>query len=52
MSDLLYDAEILIEDDGKFYEAKLTDSVCDAYGIIVKTILKKGNRVFKKDLLK
>ena len=52
ISDLLYDAEILIEDDGKFYKAKLTDSVMDAYGVIVKAILKKGERVYKKDLLK
>lgn len=52
ISDLLYDAEILIEDEGKFYKAKLTDSVSDAYGIIIKAILKKGERVYKKDLLK
>ena len=44
ISDLLY--------DGKFYEAQLTDSVGDAYGIIIKAILKKGKRVYKKDLLK
>ena len=50
LTDLIYDAELIIEDDGKYYEARLKDGVVDAYGIVVKVILCKGNRIFKKDL--
>lgn len=55
VSDLLYDAELIIkDDDGKYYEAKMmpNDVVVDGDGIIVKVILSKGKRITRKELLK
>lgn len=53
ITDLLFDAELLIKDDGKYYKLKhdKCGDVVDAYGVPVKVILCKGERVYKKDLL-
>lgn len=52
VSDLLYDAELIIEDEGKYYTTKMGNCVIDAYGIIVKVVLCKDERITKKDLFK
>ena len=52
LSDLLYDADLIIEDDGKYYKTKIKDGVIDAYGIVIKVILCKGEKISKKRLIK
>lgn len=52
LCDLIYDAELLIEDEGKYYRTKINSTVVDGDGIVVKVILFKGERVFRKDLCK
>ena len=52
ISDLLYDAELIIKDDNKYYKSKLEPDVIDSNGITVKVILSKGKRITRKELLK
>lgn len=50
LSDLLYDAELLIEEGGKVYSTKLVNEVVDAYGIVVKVCLAKDKKLTRKEL--
>lgn len=52
ISDLIYDAEIIFEDDdGELYSLKPSNhSIVDSYGVVVKQTLKKDKKLTKKEL--
>lgn len=51
ISDLFSDTPLILkEEDGKYYELHFSGEVIDGWDNPVLTFLKKGNRIYKKDL--
>jgi len=50
ISDIIFDVDLIIEDDGKYYTTKAMP-VVDAWDNPVKMVLSKDKRITKKELL-
>ena len=51
ISDLFSDTPLILkDDDGKYYEVQFSGEVIDGWDRPVLTFIKKGKRIYKKDL--